>query len=809
MTEAALAGLRIVEVGTSCAAAYCGKLFADFGAEVVKIEPPGGDPLRRTWPQVPVGGGQTESGFAAWLNTNKHSVLLDPGIPDDQARLDRLAEGADVLIDASGGSNAAARHETVRRANPNVTIISLSWFGETGPYRDFAGTDSVCRALAGVVSLTGPEEGPPEMLCDAQAGIVAGLTAFTAALAARLSRDTGRRFELSVHEAHVVLAEYQAAVARSAAPDVPERRYGRNRFRPTFPLGIHRCREGWIGITIITPKQWRNFCDLLGIREQAADPRFATNLGRFNHADELEAIYAGRFAARTAEEWFALGREWRLPMVIVPDVPTLLGQRVHRERGAFAPVRIGEAVFEAPTVPHRLPLAPPSAGGTAPLPGECAASPIGKRPPSRATAAACERPLASLRIVDLTMGWAGPLATRQMADLGADVIKVEACAYPDWWRGVDHSEENVRERLYEKSLWFNVLNRNKRGITVDLTAPEGVALLKRLVATVDAVIENYSFDVLPKLGLTYDALHQVNPALVMVSMPAFGNGSWRDVRAYGSTLEQASGLPSVAGPPDGSPTLNQLAYGDPIGGLNGAVALLAALMHRKRTGLGQHVDLSQVQGMLPLLAPWIIEYGVAGKVTRSGNRHPGQAPHGCFRCKGADGWVAIAVADDAQWPGLCRVIGRDDLAALGSLSARQQAEDRIEAAIGTWTATVDAETAMAELQAAGVPAGVVRSPGGLYDDPHLRARGVWQGVERAWIGTHEQPSAPFREDGRPYPVLSPAPTLGEYNDAVLGGLLSLSEPEIAALSEAGVTGIEVIPVGRRRKRARPALTPAG
>ena len=788
-----LAGLRVVEVGSLAAAAYCGKLFSDFGADVIKLEPPGGDPLRQGWPLTPIGGGRCESGFAAWLNTNKRSVLADT-----EAEIGQF--GVDVLIDARGGAGRVAEHDRLRQAHPGMTILSLSWFGETGPYSAFAGTDMICRALAGLAWLTGPAEGPPEMLCEAQAAIVAGLTAFTAALAARLSPHAGRRFEVSVHEASVVLAEYQAAVARAAAPDAPEHRYGRNRYRPTFPLGIHRCREGWIGITILTPQQWRGFCDLLGLPEQAADPRFATTLERFHQADALEPLYAGRFAARTADEWAAIGRARRLPMVVVPDVPTLLQQQVHRERGAFAPVRIGDAAFEAPVLPYRLTLAPPARGGIAPLAGEGGVSPA-PHPVAAEAAGAPGRPLAGIRIVDLTMGWAGPLATRQMADLGAEVIKVEACAYPDWWRGVDHSEENVRDRLYEKVAWFNVLNRNKRGVTIDLTAPDGVALLKRLVATADAVIENYSYEVLPKLGLDYPALREVNPSLVMVSMPAFGNGIWRDVRAYGSTLEQASGLPSVAGPRGGSPTLNQLAYGDPIGGLNGGVALLSALIHRKRTREGQHVDLSQVQGMLPLLAPWIIEYGIYGVVTRSGNRHPGQAPHGIFRCAGDDAWIAVAAATEAQYAALCTVIGRPDLARLDSLAARQGQEDVIEAAIGSWTATLPAMEAMMQMQAACVPAGIVYSPGQLYGDPHLRARGVWQPIERPWIGMHEQPSAPFREEGLPYPILSPSPTLGEHNVAVLQGILGLTEAKTAALTEAGVTGTQVVPVGLRKKRA--------
>ena len=185
-------------------------------------------------------------------------------------------------------------------------------------------------------------------------------------------------------------------------------------------------------------------------------------------------------------------------------------------------------------------------------------------PAPAAVSANPKRPLEGLRIVDLSMGWAGPLATRHLADLGGDIIKVEACQYPDWWRGVDNRPIVIEQVLYEKSAYFNVLNRNKRGVTLDLTTPDGVRLVKDLVRGADAVIENYSIGVLPKLGLDYDSLRKVNPGLVMVSMPAFAaDGPWGDCRAYGSTLEQASGLPSISGRPEGPPAMNHIAFGDP------------------------------------------------------------------------------------------------------------------------------------------------------------------------------------------------------------------------------------------------------
>jgi crotonobetainyl-CoA:carnitine CoA-transferase CaiB-like acyl-CoA transferase len=420
-------------------------------------------------------------------------------------------------------------------------------------------------------------------------------------------------------------------------------------------------------------------------------------------------------------------------------------------------------------------------------------------------------PLAGVRIIDLAMGWAGPLATRQLADLGAEVIKVEGRAYPDWWRGSDYSDEANAARQHELAMNFNFLNRNKTGITLDLTRAEGADLLRRLVRTADGVVENYACGVLAKLGLDYAQLVREKPDLVMVSMPAFGAATpWAEVRAYGSTLEHGSGLPSVTGRPPDPPMMNHIAYGDPIGGLNACPALLAGLLHQRRTGEGQFIDLSQVECLFPLVAPWVIEQSIAGAVApRRGNRHPWLAPHGCFRCAGEDAWVVVAVTTDAAWPALARTIGRPDLAdapTLATAEGRRAREDELEAAIEAWTSARSPDEAMTLLQAQGVAAGAVR---GLREtltaDPQLMARGYWQTVDRPHLGPHLQSSPVFREDGSPYAIRTPAPTLGQSTREVLTRLLGLAGAELDRLQEARIIGEDPVPMSERAPRSAAAL----
>jgi crotonobetainyl-CoA:carnitine CoA-transferase CaiB-like acyl-CoA transferase len=670
--------------------------------------------------------------------------------------------------------------------------------------------------LAGFVQLIGPEEGPPLTLPDYQSAIMGGLAAFIPAMATLLGGGS-RAWEVSVHEATIALAEYQAIEAWSL--DAPQKRWGFNRFTPTYPMGVYRCKSGWIGITIVTPAQWKSFCELMGMAELGRDPHHVMGPERLARADELEARFVPRFLDRTAEEWFAAGLELRLPFAIVPDMKQVLEWPVWRERKAIVPIRRDDKVVEAPGSPFHLTRTPPSFGGAVPKVGEHNGQCHPERSEgsqgsrkilrfaqddsgARASSVRNDRPLEGFRVIDLSMGWAGPICTRNLADLGADVIKVEACGYPDWWRGVDNRPETVNERLYEKSQRFNIMNRGKRAITLDLTVPDGVTLAKALVAGADAVIENYSAEVLRKFGLDYAALAKDNPSLVMVSMAAFGStGPWRETRAYGSTLEQGSGLPSVAGRPQDPPMMNHLAYGDAVGGLNACSAMLVALLHKKCSGEGQFIDLSQIQCMLPFAAPWVMEQSVTGKVApRAGNRHPRFVPHGIFPSAGNDKWLSIGITGDAMWPALAKVIGFDE-PALATAAGRRAQEDRIEAAVAAWTRQRSADEAMELLQKAGVAAGAVRHPLDLIDDPHLKARGFWQWIDRAFVGRHPQPSAPYRDGAGPLPVRRPAGTLGECNEEVLGGVLGLGHAELERLARDGVIGTEALPPNQRKARA--------
>ena len=810
-----LSHIRVVEIAGLAASSYAARLLADFGAEVIKVEPPSGDAQRQEQPLLQCPDGSSTGAWFGYLNYGKKSVALDPSRAADAVQLAELVRGADVVIHDDPATGAAALAAKAVAADQIVTRVA--WFGE-GPYRGMACTDSVCRALAGATYFTGPIEGPPLALPDFQAGIVGGLAAaipLLASLWGRARHGDGRIVDVSVHEATVALAEYQAV--EGMAGIVPRRRWGLNRYAPTYPLGIYPCKEGWIGVTIVTPAQWRTYCELLGVPELGRHDNWAMGPDRLPKADELEARIVPQFRSKTAREWFDLALEHRLPFAIVPSLADLLQWPELRARQAIVPVEVGGRVLETVGTPLHLTRTPANRGGAVPKVNQPGIAGVHQRnkksaaevPASSSTPKSQSLPLQGMMVVDLSMGWAGPTVTRHLADLGADVIKVEACGYPDWWRGTDNRPGVVEERRYEKTLRFQIMNRNKRAITLDLTTPIGAGLLKDLVRKADAVVENYSADVLPKLGLDYAQLSKVNPSIVMMSMNAYGSrGPWRESRAYGSTLEHGSGLPSVAGRPDDPPIKSHLAFGDPVGGLNGAAALLVALLHRQRTGEGQYIDLSQVQCMMPFAAVWTLLQSANGVAPpRTGNRHPAFVPHGIFRCAGEEQWLQVAVVDDTMWRGLCGVLERADLAAdpqLAMAAGRRAAEDRIEDAIEAWTRTLSPDAAMQLLQAHGVAAGVVRVPADLFDDPQLKARGYWRFIDREHIGLHPQPAAPYRLGPEALPLRWAAGTLGQYNAQVLPELLGISERELARLEAEGIIGEVAIPPQQRKSRAAAA-----
>ena len=400
-------------------------------------------------------------------------------------------------------------------------------------------------------------------------------------------------------------------------------------------------------------------------------------------------------------------------------------------------------------------------------------------------------PLYGVRILDLTMAWAGPYATRLLGDMGAEVIKVEAVNNWDLLRSFTGQPPTV-ERVWDKSPYFNHVNRDKYGCVLDLSQEKGRELFLRLAEISDVVIENFRAEVMDNLGLTYEALSAVNPQLIVVSMPGHGGtGPERGFIAYGTNVEQLSGLCHLTGYEGGPPQKTGISYGDPMAGIAAAGAIALALWDRRRSGRGQYIEVAQRENLINLIGEQVVAYSMTGREpARRGNRHTSMAPHGCYPCSGDDEWLTLACEDDAQFAALCRVMGRPELAAderFADVVSRYRNQEALDAEIAAWARERPKETAAA-LQAAGVPASPVLSSPGVFEDAHLRARGFFESVAHSVAGTWEVEGPHWRFSESPGHVRLPAPAFGEHNAYVFRELLGLSEEEVAALEAEGVTG---------------------
>ncbi len=399
-----------------------------------------------------------------------------------------------------------------------------------------------------------------------------------------------------------------------------------------------------------------------------------------------------------------------------------------------------------------------------------------------------------VRVLDISMGWAGPLIGQMFAEMGAEVIKVEDTHHFDWWRG-SLSMAPPEMQPIERSGVFNTANRGKRGVTLDLASTRGIEILKRLVKLSDLLVENFSPGVVNRLGLGYESVSAINPRLIMISMPSFGSdGPECNARAYGNTVEAMAGVTGLTGYHDGGGqhyTLSN-ALGDPVGGLHGVFALMVAMRERERSGRGQLIELAQVESLIPFVAEEILEYQFTGKVPAvRGNRHREHAPHGIYRCVGDDDWIALACESDTQWRSLVGALRVERLAAdqrFAGASARKANEDALDAELSRVIAQLNADDCIARLRDAGVLAAPVNSAPAVIADPQIQSREYFVAIDRAVVGTHLYPGAVARIPDTPLRADAPAPLLGEHNRQVFAEMLGMTDDEIAELERAGVIG---------------------
>jgi crotonobetainyl-CoA:carnitine CoA-transferase CaiB-like acyl-CoA transferase len=775
-----LDGIRVVDLSTEIAGPYCTKLLADAGADVVKVEPPGGDPLRRS------GSGA----LYEFLNTSKRSVAGSPSDPEVQA----LLAAADVVVASEPFDDAA-----LRRANPALVTVVVTPFGEDGPWAGWAATEFTLQAWCGSTGSRGAPEAPPlaagGRIGEWMAGTYAGVAALATAWRAEHTGH-GEHVDVAMLDAMTVTMNTYTAVFASFL-GWPELQ------RPTRTIeipSIEPSADGYCEFTTNSAQQWADFLVLIGRAELLEDRDLASYAGRWRRRNEAWELIRAHTKQHSTAELLEQAALLRVPSGPVGNGATVTGFDHFVERGTFVEHPSGR--FVQPRVPYRISGLPSRPFGPVAAPGEhngtieWAARPAPARDPGvpagAPAGAPVPLPLDGVRVVDTTAWWAGPAATHMLAALGADVIKVESVGRPDLMR-YSSTRPPTEDRWWEWGPVFHGANNGKRGITLDLTRPEGVTLLKRLVATADVLLENFTPRVMDNFGLGWDALREVNPRLAMTRMPAYGlDGPWRDRTGFAQTMEAITGMAWVTGWPDGSPVLPRGAC-DPLAALHAVFATMLALRDRETTGAGRMIEVTMVEAALNMAAEQVVEYGASGTVLeRRGNRGPTAAPQNVYACAGDEEWIALAVATDEQWTRLRDALGDPGWARdpqLTTVDGRHAAHDRIDAELAAWFAGRHAREEAERLAAGGVPAGHVIDAREVAHNPQMGHRGFFEIQDHPVTGPHPVPVIPFRFRVHPTAWLRrAAPTLGQHNDEVLGGELGLTDAELTELRATGIIG---------------------
>ncbi|OMC56438.1 CoA-transferase [Mycobacterium sp. IS-836] len=783
----ALTGVRVIELAESVAGEYCGKLLADFGAEIIKVETPGRGSRTRAMAPV-VADGPDGSALFAYLNTNKQSIELDVG---DTVRLHKLIATADAVIEERA-ADWSERH-------PGVVFCSITPFGQGAPAEfDNAKSINVFHASGwGYHTPSHPDtcrpplQGPGRFLADYEAGLEAALC-IAASLFGRLHTGRGESIDISEHA--VLVSRADSILGRFITGEVAAAGT-REDYDQQGPAAFFPCADGFVYLYMTSRAHWQGIKALMGQPEWL--DAFDDDWLEFSVTPEKVAAFRRGFAewARGLAKETAADQAQRLgvPLVPVNGAADLHRAPQYRHRGFFQDVThpvLGRAGY--PTVPYTLSASPAEITTAAPTLGEHTAAVLERLDSPRAPAAAAQLkpaqlkpaqpkpaqlkpprnprggPLQGVRVVELTKVWAGPYAGKLLALLGAEVIKVETAAHPEEMRAYGGTDIN-------HAPYFLSINPEILSVDLDIKSPDDMARLHELIARSDIVINNLRPGAMERQGLGHEQLTAIKPDIISVSIKMWGNdGPLGHQTGYAPCFAALAGLASLVGYPGGPPLGTSMRYGDSTVGAAAAYAAVVALLHRDLTGAGQFVDVSAVETLSSMIGDRLLEQSLTGKsLGPDGNNHPDMCPHGCYPCSNGS-WIAVAVADDDEWRRLCEVLDAAGLAAdprYRTAADRHGHADALDAALAVLTRHHDAERLAHRLRAAGVAATKSATAVDVIGDQRLWDRGLYRFVSDHREGQRPVLGPSWRLARAPARIARGAPDLGEDNDYVLHEIL--------------------------------------
>jgi len=788
-----LAGITVLDLADE-KGSFCSKLLADLGATVIKIEPPEGNPERKIGPFYRTQAGEHVSLSFAYHNSNKFGLVLDPWTAEGKKTFLHLVQKADVLVETFSSNRLGKidlSPQQLRRTNPELIHLSITGFGRSGPKRNFHFSDLVGSAAGGQIYLSGPDHGPPCRLPGLQSCYSACLHgAIAVLLSLRKKRLTGRGsyIDLSIQEA-VVSTLDNVMINYFREGHIAKRQgchYEGNYF------SIIKCKNGFCQISILG--NWETLLELLTCEQKCEDllrPQWRRPEYRQNRYDYIFNLVERWAHSWDKEQLFELGQTMRFPWAPVVSPDEVLGSPQLKARRFFIPLSLPGTSLTTwvPRVPYKFSRLPSPPLRAAPSLGEyneiiIKQLNLNKNQPAISRGNSSCSPTSSgilkgIRVVDLTRMVSGPLATRILADFGAEVIKIQSSTTA---QGAEHNE----------AIPFAVRNRNKRSICLNLNQQAARKIFRRLVAISDVVVENYSPRVMANWNLTYHQLKRVRSDVIMASISAMGHsGPWKNYVAFAPTIHALSGFLFSMPHRKDHPTNLAYPYGDVVAGLYAAYAILAALEYRERTGKGCHIDLSAYEALCTLLGPEYMKSALSRKARSKRTEYeylPQGAPEGCYPCKGNDRWCVISIQNDKQWKDFCRIAKQSEFLSARYSTKEARIKNRIELdkLIAQWTVHQNAEDLVGRLQKAAIAAAAVHNAADLAKDKHLISRNFFISLQHPGLGTIRCDRSslwPWRESTAKWKA---APLLGQDNHYVFAELLEMSDADIVSLKKQGV-----------------------
>jgi crotonobetainyl-CoA:carnitine CoA-transferase CaiB-like acyl-CoA transferase len=800
LSESPLSGIRVLELAQDVAGAYAAKLLGDLGAEVIKVEPPDGDPARSFGPFPGNTPDPEASGLYLYLNAGKRGIVLYLTDDSDRSVCLQLVAATDAVIESFPPGELERLRlgpSTLLAARASLVLVSITPFGQWGPKSTWRGND-----LIGFHS-SGFAHGFPALQVDTAdlaplnaptyaAELLAGQSAAAAALHGLLAaQQTGHGSHLDVSLQEAIAAANNSQFNTTLKAGRAQRVFSDQPTNAT--VALLPCSDGWVAISPREEHQWLRWLEVMGSPAWADEPRFADRAARERNWAALYPLLAQWSRSHSKNDLFEAAQARRVACYPLGTATDLLASPQLAARGFFVEVEDGKlGVVTLPGRPYHvtgLDGVHVSALTRAPRLGQHTAEILAQLPASATDAVELRRdtpqvgnvaaldlgtveervlrPLEGVRVVDFSWVLTGPICTRLLAALGAEVIKVESAARPD---------------LSHRDLAWEELNPSKRSVTLNLKESRAVHLARALIARSDVVVENFSTGVMERLGLDYASLLKANPRIIMASSSALGRtGPERERVAYGTLIQCFTGWATLSAHPGRPPRSSGGIWTDPLTAAFETVLVLAAIWRQRASGVGGFFDLSMAEATICSLPEPILAWCLNQEILEPrGNRHPRWAPQGCYPAAGDDRWVALSVQSDTEWMALCRLLGRDDLLAdlqLRTVKGRHVQHDTIDLAIAAWTAARTAPEAAECLQAHGIAATPTFEPTEVVHDAHLAERCFAARVERLDGSVSATLGIPWLIDGqRPNQFRRP-PRFGEDNAYVFQGLLGLGDDE--------------------------------